>query len=746
MENKALFAYGAPSKAEKKRNMAGSAATRTWYLLILLLSVLLSCSVLVAKEIRPEEVTAATESKETAGKKPAGTNTAKKEDVRLEEVVITATRTERTTEEIPASVSTVTKEDIKNTRMFNLREALTGIPGVQAETRNGAYDARLIIRGAGLKARFGIREIMVLLDGVPITDPDGMTRLDFVDPQLVERIDIVKGPNSTLYGANAVGGVINIITKSPFEELKSVKAGYGNYNAQMYNVIYGNHIGNTYFTFAGSRRSTDSWREWNEFTTNQGSLKIGHMFDTRTTLEANISLTQADLQLAGTLTKDQFTSDITQLTSDPWRHMGRYSEILYSSLKFEKEIDNIRIKPLVYFQTWDHFHPVTGLINDGGSNVYGADIQTDIIHSIAGIRGVLTAGVTGQMDKSSGDKFTYRDFVTGAGGRILHTTSDAKGDLAETGKDTATKWGIYVQESLRPSDRWIVDLGIRYDQVRFDIDTERFMAFNWGAGRYVDKQETIDVERTFEYVSPRIGVVYKLSSIFNLYGNISTGFQTPQASEISLNPDLDPSKTYNYETGLKARFEGGHGFDLSLFHMTVKDDIVQTIETGNISSYSNAGKSRKRGVEFSGNVQTLPGLFHGVSYAYSDFRFTEFIEPVREGAAFVFHDRSGNRFPYIPKHQYGFFTDYRHPSGIRFRIDTNTWGKYYVDNANSETFSGYDFLTNVLVGYERKNLDITFDVYNVFDMRYAMEVTKDTDLRFRPGAPLTMMIRLTYKF
>jgi len=104
----------------------------------------------------------------------------------LEEISVTATRTERTEKEIPAAVDTVSKEDIKNTRMFNLKEALTGIAGVQSESKNGGYDSRLIIRGAGLKARYGVREIMVLLDGVPITDPDGMSRLDFVDPQLVE--------------------------------------------------------------------------------------------------------------------------------------------------------------------------------------------------------------------------------------------------------------------------------------------------------------------------------------------------------------------------------------------------------------------------------------------------------------------------------------------------------------------------------------------------------------------------------
>jgi iron complex outermembrane recepter protein len=668
----------------------------------------------------------------------------KKKQMDLEEVVVTATRTDRTTEEIPAGVSVVTKENIKDTRMFNLKDALTGIAGVQSESKNGGYDARLIIRGAGLKARYGVREIMILLDGVPITDPDGMSRLDFVDSEMVERIDIVKGPNSTLYGANAAGGVVNIITKNLFEETKSLKAGYGSYNTQSYNGMYGTHFGETYLSASGSRRSTDSWRQWNNFSTNQGGLKAGYLFGEKGTIEANVSLTRADLQLPGALTKAQFENDISQLTSEQWRNMGRYSNILYTSLKAEKETGSVKFKPLAYFQKWDHYHPVTGLINDGGAFVFGADLQADVKHAVAGMQGVATVGIAGQMDKTDGDKYTYKNFVTGAGGRLAYTTSDQKGDLAEHEKDTISKWGVYLQESLRPSAKWIVDVGLRYDRVNFDINTERYREFNYATARYVINRETVLRNTSFEHVSPRVGVVYKLTSILNLYGNISTGFQTPQTSELDVNPDLIPSKTYNYETGFKARFEGGHSLDLSLFYISVKDDIVQTVLPDNQTSYSNAGETMKKGVELSAKVQALKGVYLGGAYTYSDFTYVEFNEVIN-GTNFR---RDGNRLPYVPTHQYSLFGLYKHPSGVRFKVETNTWGSYEVDNANSETYKGYSFITNALVGYERKGLDISFDVYNIFDAKNAIEVTKDSGgaAKYRPGAPITWMARIGYKF
>lgn len=663
----------------------------------------------------------------------------------LEEVVVTATRTERTTEEIPAGVTTISQDDIKNTKMFGLSEAIQGTSGVQSETKNGGYDARLIIRGAGLKARYGVREIMVLVDGIPITDPDGFTRLDSVDTDLVQRIDIVKGPNSTMYGANAAGGVINIITKSPFEETTSAKAGYGSDNTQMYSAVFGTGFDDTSVSVYGSRKSTDSWRAWNKFDTTQAGLKLGHMIDATSSIEAAFQFTTADIQLPGTLTKSQFESDITQLTTEQWRHMGRYSDVYSANVKYATRSGAWELKPLLYFQHWSHYHPVTGLINDGGADVIGTDIQSDLKHRIGGMDAVFTTGIAGQVDMRDSEKYTYRDVQLSGTGRILYTLSDEAGALAEKGSDDVMKWGVYAQESLRPSDRWIVDAGVRYDRVAFDIRNQIYQEYSYALGRYVVNTTTEDIAKSFNAVTPRLGVVHKASDVVHLYANVSSGFQTPQTSEIAENPDLKPLKAYNYETGLKARFTKGHSIDLAVFRIDVKDEIVQTALPGNQTSYSNAGKTEKTGVEFTGSVVPMEGASLGGSYTYSHFKYKDFTEPV--GA--VNYDRSGNWLPYIPWHQYSIFGMYRHATGFKVRLDTNTWGRYYIDNANSAMYDGYAFVTNGLIGYETRNLNISFDVYNIFDKRYAMEITKEatsTLEKYRPGAPRSYMVRLSYAF
>ncbi|MBL0224849.1 MAG: TonB-dependent receptor [Geobacteraceae bacterium] len=669
----------------------------------------------------------------------------KEQKQQLDDVVVTATRTERKTDEVAAGISTVSREDIKNSRMFGIKEGLTGLAGVQSESKNGGYDSRLIIRGAGLKAQYGVREIMVLLDGVPITDPDGMTRFDFVDTQQVDRIDVVKGPNSTLYGANAAGGVVNILTKSPFEEINSLKFGYGDNNTQIYNLMSTLKTGDdTAVSLSATRKSTDGWRQWNKFDSTQVGIKGAHMLSSKSSLELSLSYTNANIQLPGTLTKAAFESDSTQLTSEPWKHSGRYSKIYSTSMKLESEIGDFKLKPVVYYQNWQHFHPVTGLINDGGAEIYGTDIQGDWNHSIFGASGTLTTGIAGQMDTPKGNKYAYRDVITIPSGRITSTLSDAIGAEASRSDDSISKWGVYVQESIRPVKSLIIDAGIRLDQVFFDLSSENYLSFDYATGRYRTDRRTTNVNKEYTQVSPRFGAVYKINDVYSLYGTVSTGFQTPQSSELEKNQNLNPVKTLNYETGARARFEGGHSVDLSLFYMDVKDEVVLSYLVGGETTYNNAGSTTKKGIELSAKYQVIQGLFVGGTYTYSDFRYDKFNEPIN-GSVF---NRDGNQLPYVPEHQYNLYAFYKHASGFKAKLDTYSWGDYQVDNANSGKYNGYDFLTNAMVGYEDKHWDITVDVNNVFDKHYAMEVTKDSigTERYRPGAPVSFFGKIAYKF
>jgi iron complex outermembrane receptor protein len=308
---------------------------------------------------------------------------------------------------------------------------------------------------------------------------------------------------------------------------------------------------------------------------------------------------------------------------------------------------------------------------------------------------------------------------------------------------------VFLQQSFQ-KDRWILDVGARIDRVNFDISGYKWGDFSFIAGNYrmcphpsIENCFDYSRKRTYTAFSPRVGVLYKLTPIFNVYGNISTGANTPTSGELSLNPNLKLAKVINYEVGLKARHRK-FSFDTALYLMDVRDEVVRTVQPGGISAFTNAGKTEKKGFEFAGTFQLIEGLEVGASYAYSDYKFKRFSEPV--GGTNI--DRSGNRLPYIPIHQYSAFISYKHTSGFRFRVQTDTWGSYYMDNANSEKYEGYEFLTSASVGYSRGNLDLSLMVDNLFDKKYAVEVTKDTRgvKRYSPGPPRTFLVRLTYNF
>ena len=678
-------------------------------------------------------------------------------DVELKEVSVTATRTERKTEDVPASVSVIGKEKIQDKPLLNLYDALQGVPGLNITPRNQGYDTRLIIRGAGLKAPFGIREIMILLNGVPITEPDGLTVLDFVDTSLIERVEVVKGPNSTLWGVNAFGGVINVITKSPFERKGGfIKLGSGDYNTQNYNLYYSTPIGKGFYLgFNASRRQSDnSWRPRNKFWTNQITLQPSYMFENGDTWENYVSYTKASLQLPESVVVnpargiDQWSEFLrtgkVPRTADPWKHNGRYSEAFFFSSKLTKNFGNWELIPLVYLTHWQHYDPVPRRTYEQDIWVYGADLQANYKHSL----GILTTGFTIRHDEQKTDFFKYRD-VQVSGGRIVSTLSDKKGDLLEKQNQKTTLAGVFLQQSFQ-RERWVLDVGARIDRVNFDINGYKWGDYSFIAGNYltcpdprIENCFAYSREKTYTVFSPRVGVLYKLTPIFNIYGNISTGANTPSNSELYINPNLELAKVISYEVGLKTRHKK-FSFDTALYLMDVKDEVVRVIQPGGTSTFTNAGKTRKKGFEFAGTYQLIEGLEVGASYAYSDYKFKRFSEPV--GGTNI--DRSGNRLPYIPIHQYSAFISYKHTSGFRFRVQTETWGSYYMDNANTEKYEGYEFLTSASVGYSRGNLNLSLMVDNLFDKKYAVEVTKDTFgvKRYNPGPPRTFLVRLTYNF
>lgn len=675
--------------------------------------------------------------------------------INLEQMSVTATKIATPTKEVSESIFVVDEKTIEDKNMLNVQDALQNVSGVIAASSTNSPSPKLIIRGAGLKASYGVREIMVMKDGVPMTDPDSFTRFDFIDMQDVSSIEVQKGPGS-INAVNSTGGVIQLITKSVFAEDKnSVKVGIGDDGQKNFNTKLRDKVSdNDYISFTLSKREIDnSWRDNNEFDTTQVSLKYGHIFKDDSTIENEIAYTESNLNLPASMTKEEFEifkqTGEQHNTSSQWQHGARDSKIVSLNTKYEKEAGNITYRPRVYFNHWEHFHPVTGLINDAtDNNIFGTDLEFDWTHKVLAKDSNLVGGVTLKLDKSDdAKKYEYKDVEKNGTGKILKTLSNEKGDLASTEDSSAFLYGTYLMETIKLSDKWKFDVSARVDKLNFDIDGNELKAYNFGTGKYVAGDGLYSLDNSFTLFSTKVGTSYSLTDSTNIYTSVANANQAPTTNELGDNEDLEKSQSINYEVGLKTRTDN-YSSDLALFQNYVQDEIIQIKDENGNTIYDNAGETNKKGLEFDTSYNLTNNLQIGGTYTYSHFKFDTFNESVRNGMVTNLVSRDGNYLPFIPQNQYSIFTAYHLANGLKTRLTARTYGSYYMDNANTQKYEGYDLITDLMIGYEKKNHNIQLNVNNLFDKYYAIEASKNTSgvESYKAATPRISMLTYTYKF
>ena len=681
--------------------------------------------------------------------------------INLDAVTVTATKFERASKKVPQSITVIDSKAIEDRNVLNVKDALETVPGVISMGKNNGYDSRLIIRGAGLKARYGIREIMVMRDGVPMTDPDSFTRMDFIDISDMESVEVFKGPGS-IFAANASGGVVYIRSKSVFDTQNNrIKIGYGSFDTfngnikGSYQIDENNFIG----TSLSYRKSSNNWREWNDFDTKQASIKYGHVFQDDSTLEMEVSYSEANLQLPQGLRKEGFehylqTGKSTNGDAEgPWQKSGRYSKSYFFNSHYEKEMGRWLFKPQLYLTKWEHYHPVTGAINDSKDNyVTGTDLAWEYSHTLFGNDASLVFGVTGRLDKrNDSNKYQYRDYdtVTIHGKtRIIRVTSDAEGALAQTENGKSTLYGAYLQETFAPTKKLQVDVGIRYDHLAFDIAGNEITRYDYRSGNYRPGRGAYAIDQSFDLFSPKIGLTYALTDTMNAYALVASANQAPTDNEVRNNhtydpdlPLLDKTTSINYEVGLKQRSQTW-SMDLAAYYNDVRDEIVAVPGAQGATYYENAGKTRRMGAELSLDYLVNDAVDVGTNASLYDYEYVDYVSGGK--------DYSGNKLRYIPSYQYALFAGYRN-GGFQARIEALSYGEYYMDDANTEKYKGFDLVTNMMLAYHYKGHKIQLNVNNLFDKYYATEAKKVASrggarYYYTPAQPRSIMLTYSYEF
>jgi iron complex outermembrane receptor protein len=584
---------------------------------------------------------------------------------------------------------------------ITISEMINLAPGIQMA--EGTYNTtRLVIRGVGSRTPYSSNRIRAYLDDVPLTTGDGTSTVEDLDPLSIDRMEIVKGPSSALYGSG-LGGVVRLNSPYPPEEgltlfvsgeLGSFRTGKTAATASFKNeriVVHGGI----------SRSFSEGYRENSRYTRNNLFLS-GRYFGRKNTLSLTLSLVDLFARIPSSLNEPDFESQPWK-AADNWKAVKGFEEYLkfLGGLKLESELGNTLTNHLVLFSAFsDPYESRPFNILDDRS-------------ISAGFREYLQLNFQ-QLKISAGVEYFHEWY----GWQIFETVEGSRGDLLSEYRETRQYVNGFALLQWRPGAKIVIDGAINLNMLRYGLET-------------VYRSDSTDQTGRYRYdpvFSPRVGISYRYHSLHYLYASAGHGFSAPSLEETLLpegeiNTDLKPETGWNLEVGSRGSLlDNMLEYDLTFYtifldNLLVTERIAEDIFTG-----ANAGSARNAGVEFRAHYSLRPSdashsknASMSLGYTLSGNIFTSFID----GGT----DYSGNALPGIPAQRFNALLRGR-IDPVRLQVHYQYTGSQWMDDANLNRYGGYHLLhLQIAWGHHFKTLPIGLELYggirNLFDTHYA---------------------------
>ncbi len=479
----------------------------------------------------------------------------------LDAVVVTGSRVEHSSFDLPAAVDVVDAAKIGNAQArVNASEALAAVPGVSVQNRqNYAQDLQISSRGFGARSAFGVRGIRLIADGIPASMPDGQGQAATFNLDRAERIEIMRGPLSSIYG-NHAGGVIQMFTPEgkgrPSVEGSFSAGSYGSWKAD---VSAQGESGGVSYVIDASRFSTDGYREHSSAVRDQAMAKLVFhpVEDGKLTLIANTF--KQDAEDPQGLNWADYQRNPSGVAAPALSFNTRkFIEHTQGGLNYEHRLGEHVLQMSAYAgqRTTTQYQsiPVGPQANPRHS---GGVIDFD--RSFAGLSGRwigrfdlaggrLTTTVGAEYEQSKDDRRGFENFI-GA-------TLGVMGNLRRKENDSVSSFDQYAQLEWQ-GERWTFTGGLRHSQLRFKVKDE-YLSNGDDSGNV-----------SYEKTTPMGAVMYRLSDGVNLYASAARGFETPTFNEMfyssgggAFNFSLKPSNSTHYEGGVKAMLGDASRLDL----------------------------------------------------------------------------------------------------------------------------------------------------------------------------------------
>ncbi len=676
----------------------------------------------------------------------------------LADVVITATRVAVPAFNVPASISDIPAAELRQDAIgVNLADDIGFVPGLLARNRNNyAQDQQISIRGIGANSTFGIRGVRIYQDGIPQTGPDGQGQVSQFNLDSAQRIEVLRGPFSALYG-NSSGGVIQIFTApgtSPGEVRSDV--GYGSFGTFRAGVDVSDAAGPLDYNLAFTHFFFEGYRPHQSARNESFNGKVDYTFGARDKLTfiANI-VSRPDANDPLGLTAAEFAANPDQ--TDP-------AALLFNTRKSLQQqqgglaldlglTDRQTVRLMGYYGHRSVLQflsiPVgaqkpptsSGGVVDLDRDFGGGDARWTWQGPLAGRPLSWVVGVS--YDTQDELRRGYNNFVGAALGLV--------GTLRRNEDDIARNVDEYTQTSWELVPRWTLTAGLRHSEVRF-----------LSQDHYITRTNGNDSgEVTYTASSPVAGILFAARPWIHLYASYGQGFQTPIASELAYRPDgepglnfaLRPARSDNTEIGAKLRLRRNLTAEIAAFDTRTRNEIVVASNVGGRSTYENAGRTRRSGAEASLDYRFAGNWRAQLAYTYVDARYIDAYvtcatTPCAKPTQLI---GSGNRLPGVPHDDAYVRVEWGQPLGWRASVTGQYVSAIAVNDANTEFAASYPVF-DASGGYAAElgstRLSAFLRLNNILDRRYAGSVIVDdgNGRYFEPAPGFNVFAGITATF
>ena len=641
----------------------------------------------------------------------------------LDVIVVTATKTERSIESLPASVSVITKEDIQKSAAYRVDDLLRELAGVSVRSYQGILSSSTT-NDLSMRGLTGEDHVLVLKDGISINDPyGGAVEWNEVDINDIERIEVVRGSGSALYGSNAMGGVINIITKKPEKEMKSVaEVSYGSMNTRVTSLSNSATFGKFGYQISGSYLDSDGYcdvvkKKRKSYHTDKAVERYTVNGKLRYEIDPSSSLT-----LASAVYDQESTGGYDIDDYEVVDEKGRYS------LHYQKKGTSWNLKAEAYKNDDDSHY--TSPYYDSSAKTYNAIKYISYNEQD-------TLGGTIQLSMDLTDKNTLTLGTDYKHGKIDRHDDYLVSDRDIKVKGTQAYTALFVQDEISIGENLSIVLGGRYDWWKsYD---------GYGYDDDATPLESNYPEKSDQSFNPKIGVNYRLFKHTTLKGSVGTAFKAPTLSDLYRtyvgpsstyrgNPDLDPEKVVSYEAGID-QYIGDKLLLTATFYENRAEDFVYNVymETINNQKYYdkiNVGEVRTRGVEIGADLTLDQEWSFFANATINSSKVTEFESDPELEDKYLAHS---------PKETYVFGINYNNPHIITAKFTGRYVGKRYNDDKNTTELDPY-FTTDLKLSRQVwKNVSASLSITNINDVKI-----EEVDGKESPGRMVMGSIRMTF--